>query len=79
MCKRDHSYCGISYVGHEKQILALLTILEEEHRHEVLATPSKRGTKGSRELKKLECSINFDARDDCSSHGKGKRVLLVFC
>jgi hypothetical protein len=58
---------GISCVGHEKQFLALLTNLEEEHHHEVSATPSKHGTKGSRELKNLECSINFDARGDCSS------------
>lgn len=37
---------------HEKQFLALLTVLKEEHRHEVLATP-KRGMKGSRELNKF--------------------------
>jgi hypothetical protein len=66
----------ISCVGHEKQLLDLLTVLEEEHRHEVLAT-HKRGTKGKRELQILECSINFDARGDCSSR-KGKRVLSMF-
>jgi hypothetical protein len=32
---------------------------------------------GRRELKNLECSINFDARGDSSSPGKGKRVLSV--
>ena len=43
---------GTSCVGHEKQFLALLIDLEEEHRHEVSTTP-KRGTNGSRELNKF--------------------------
>jgi hypothetical protein len=54
-------------------------VLGEEHHHEVLATPSRRGMKGSRELINLECSMNFNARGDCSSRGKGKRVLSVLC
>lgn len=58
--------------------MALLIVLEEEHCYDVLASPFKHGTKGSRELKNLECSIKFDARGDCSSRGKGKGVLLVF-
>jgi hypothetical protein len=33
--------------------------------------------KGRRELKNLECSINFDGRGKCSSWSKGKRVLSV--
>ena len=63
-------------MGHEKQLLDLLTVFEVEHHREVLATP-KRGTKGKSELRILECSINFDARGDCSSR-KGKRVLSMF-
>jgi hypothetical protein len=51
-------------------------VLEEEQRHEVLVSLPK--PKGRRELKSLECSINFDARGDCSSRGKCKRVLSVF-
>ena len=33
--------------------------------------------KGRRELKNLECSINFDGRGKCSSQSKGKRVLSM--
>jgi hypothetical protein len=74
--KEIYPIVGISCVGHGKQFLALLTFLEEEHHHEVLASPS---IHGSRELKNLECSIKFDARGNCSSCGIGKeRVLSVF-
>jgi hypothetical protein len=33
--------------------------------------------KGSREVKNLECSINFDARGVHPSRGKGKRTIDV--
>lgn len=67
---------GISHGGNEKKLLDLLTILEEEQCPEVLVSPSK--PKERRELKNFECSINFDARGDCSNRGKGKRVLSMF-
>jgi hypothetical protein len=66
----------ISCGGNEKNLLYLLTVLEEEQCHEVLVSPSK--PKGRREPKNLESYIIFDARGDCSSQGKGKRVLSVF-
>ena len=47
---------------HEERFLALLTFLEEEHRLEVLASLSKLGMKGSRELRYLEFSINYAAK-----------------
>jgi hypothetical protein len=74
--KGIHPILGISCGGKEKKLLDLLTVLEEEQCHEVLVSPSK--PKGRRELKNLECSINFDARGDCYSRGKGKRVHSVF-
>ena len=74
--KEIYPIVGISCVGHRKRFLALLIFLEEEHHHEVLASPS---ICGSRELKNLECSINYDVRGSCSSCGIGKeRVLSVF-
>jgi hypothetical protein len=33
--------------------------------------------KWSRQVKNLECSINFDATSVCSSRSKGKRALVV--
>jgi hypothetical protein len=61
-----------SHVGHEKQNLALLTAIGEEHCREELASLSNLGIKGSMELRNLECSINYDARGEFSSRGKGK-------
>ena len=49
---------GISCGGDENKLLGLLAILEEEQH--ALVSPFK--PKGRRELKNLECSINFDAR-----------------
>lgn len=70
--RRSSSFLGISCEGNEKKLLELLTVLDEEQRHEVLASPSK--PKGRKELKNLECSINFDGISDTSRQGKGKRV-----
>jgi hypothetical protein len=61
---------GISCVGHEEQSLALLIVIEEEHHREELASLSNLGIKGSWELRNLECSINYDARGECSSREK---------
>jgi hypothetical protein len=68
-----YSFLGISCGGNEKKLMDLLTELEEKHGHEVLVSPSE--PEGRRELKNLECPINFDARGVCSSRGKGMTVL----
>jgi hypothetical protein len=66
-------------VGYEKQFMALLTIIEERHCLEDSVSLYKLGNKGSRELRRLECSINYDAKGKSSSRGKGKdRGLSVF-
>jgi hypothetical protein len=66
---------GISYGDDEKGFLDFLTLVDEEQHQEIPVSASK--PKGSRELKNLECSINFDARGVGSSRGKGKRALAV--
>lgn len=63
---------GISCEDHKLQLMALLTFLEEERRVEALATPNKHGSKVNRELKKLEWSVNYGYRRECSNRGKGK-------
>jgi hypothetical protein len=75
LVKEVFPFLGISCGGNEKKLLELLTVLDKDQRREVLASPSK--PKGRRELKNLECSTNFDGRGDCSSWGKGKRVVLA--
>ena len=40
---------------------------------------SKLGNKANRELKRLECSINYDSKFETSSHAGGKeRGSLIF-
>lgn len=70
-CVKDVCHAvGISCVGEGKKTLALLTAIEKEHRWEELDSLSS--SKGYRELKNLECSINYDAKGASSSRGKGK-------
>jgi hypothetical protein len=70
---------GIFCVGHEEQSLSLLTAIDEEHCREELASLSNLGIKGSKELRNLECSINYDSRGESSSHGKGKVQVSYRC
>jgi hypothetical protein len=48
----------------------LLTVLEEGQHLTVVGSAST--PKRRKELKNLKCSINFDARGNGSSQGKGK-------
>jgi len=66
---------GISFEGDENGFLDFLTLIDEGQCQEDPASVLK--TKGSREVKNLECSINFDARRVRSSRGKGKRIFDV--
>jgi hypothetical protein len=52
-----------------------LALVEEGQYQEVSVSTSKQ--KGKRELKNLECSINFDAKGVGSSQVKSKRALAV--
>jgi hypothetical protein len=54
---------------HGNQLLDLLTTLDKEHCREVPATPSKRGTKGKREVTNLECSITFEGSSVAKERG----------
>jgi len=53
-------------------LLALLTFLEEERRTEELGALLSGDTKGKREVKNMESSVNYDARGSCSNRGKRK-------
>jgi len=71
---------GISFEGHNLQLLDFLSFIEEDRRLGEEGALFGGGKKGKREVKNLECSINYDARGSCSSHGKrktrGHRVVL---
>lgn len=49
--------------------MAMLNFLEKEHNKEEMEAPSHSGTKRNREVKNLECSINYDSRDGQTSRG----------
>ena len=60
------------------RFLNLLAQVHQGMRHEVPnPIPPSPKLKGSRELKNLECSINFDARSHGPSQGKSKKALVV--
>jgi hypothetical protein len=63
---------GISFVGHKLQLLALLTFLEEERRNNAMGTNPSSGTKGKREVRNLDSSVNYDVRSASSSCSKRK-------
>jgi hypothetical protein len=63
---------GISHEDQKLLLLALLTHLEEERRSEALGALSSGGSKGKREVKNLECTINYDIRGSCSRRGRSR-------
>lgn len=76
----DLSFCvntlGVSHEGNVKGFLDFMTCVDAEHRLEASVSSSK--FKGSREVKNLECSINYDARGLGSSRGKAKRPNVMY-
>jgi hypothetical protein len=69
---------GVSFVGSDqKGFLDFLTLIEDE-RYDSDSSPKKvkeiKRKKGKREVKNLECSINFDARGVGSSWVRGKKL-----
>lgn len=66
-------------MGHKLQLLAVLTFLEGECRNNAMVVNTGCGTKGKREVKNLECSVNYEARGSSSSCGnkKGRGKLVI--
>jgi hypothetical protein len=66
------STVGLSCGGDEKSLLELFSVIEEEKKPKIDSFASK--VKEKRELKNLECSINFEARGHGSSRVNGRVV-----
>jgi hypothetical protein len=66
---------GMTFVGHKLQLLAFLTCIEEERKEE--HRMGKGRTKGMREIKNLESSINYDAKGSGLISGKRRARGLV--
>jgi hypothetical protein len=60
----------LSFGGDEKRLMDLFSAIEEGRYLEDEASTSK--LKGKKELKNLECSINFDAKGSGSSQSIGR-------
>jgi hypothetical protein len=68
---------GMTFVGHKLQLLAFLTCIEEERKEE--RRLGKGRTKGKREIKNLESSINYDAKGSglISSKRRARGLVVV--
>jgi hypothetical protein len=65
---------GVSHEGNEKDFLDFMALFDAEHRLEApFSTPK---FKGCREVKNLECTINYDAWGFGSNRGKAKGPLM---
>jgi hypothetical protein len=71
VAERIHSKVGVTYVGQKWEFMGLLTFLEKE-RFKELEAQSLSANRMNREVKNLECSINYDNRGDGQS-SRGKR------
>jgi hypothetical protein len=76
----DLSFCvntlGVSHEGNVKGFLDFMTLIDAEYHLEASVSSSK--FKGNREVKNLECSINYDARGCGSSRGKAKQPIVMY-
>jgi hypothetical protein len=76
----DLNFCcntlGVSHEGNVNGFLDFMTLIDGGHCLE--APDSSYKFKGSREVKNLECSINYDARGFGSSQGKAKRPNVMY-
>lgn len=70
--KEIYLVVGVSCVSFKEQFMAIMISIEASRSHKVSASSSKLGNKGSRELRRLECSINYDLIGETSSRGKSK-------
>jgi hypothetical protein len=66
------SNLGLTFGGDEKRLSDLFLVIEEDRFREEDVSFSN--TKGKREIKNLECSINFEARGCGTSRVKGRVV-----
>ncbi|KAF5451553.1 hypothetical protein F2P56_026652 [Juglans regia] len=69
-----HGWVEISYDGYEDQFMALLVAMEANR-----STVMKSAVKKDRELKRLQCSINYDNKEGTSGRdrAKGRDVSFV--
>jgi len=70
--KEIHHVLGISCEGYEEQFMAILTAIEASRSQKGSTSNSKLLDRGTRELKRLACSINYDSKGGSSGCGRVK-------
>jgi len=63
-------------LGFEEELFALFTFTKANHSPKESAASSNLGKKGSRELRRLSYSINYDSTCGSTSHGRVKGMFM---
>jgi hypothetical protein len=67
---------GVVCDGYEKELMELFAAIEDSRINRKGRNGNKRGDKvgnrGNRELKRLECTVNYDAKGSVTASGKGR-------
>jgi hypothetical protein len=67
---------GLNCDGHEEELLALFTAIEAKRMNRKGGSSQQKGDKvgnrGNRELKRLECTVNYDVKGSATMTGKGR-------
>jgi hypothetical protein len=77
--KGYYKLIGVSCDQFEDKLLALFELIETKRVQSLAMVPSVSGVKGQREIKRLDCSINYDKKGVQSyrRRGKGRGLFSV--
>jgi len=70
--KSYYKLIGVSCDQFEDKLLALFELIEARRADSLAMVPTASGVKGQREIKRLDCSINYDKKGEQSYRRRGK-------
>jgi hypothetical protein len=70
--KSYYKLIGVSCDQFEDKLLALFELIEARRADSLAMVPTASGVKGQREIKQLDCSINYDKKGEQSYRRRGK-------
>jgi hypothetical protein len=76
--KGYYKLIGVSCDQFEDKLLALFELIEARRVQSLAMVPSVSGVKGQREIKRLDCSINYDKKG-VQSYRRGGKGRGLFC
>jgi hypothetical protein len=84
MAERVKGFChvvGLSYAGFEDKLMSLFNDIEAHHYYNGVGhennLSTKFGNQGQHEVKRLECSVNYDGKGGQSSRLARKGGLVI--